>query len=278
MDTRFWGPSGWKLLHHIAFSYEYTTENAILYAAFIETIPYILPCKFCRYSLTDYYRQYPFALGNSFMDPLLDLPRWMYKIHNCVNDKLRRQGLYPSPNPSFQQVKHHYDTVIHTSWKQQMTLFWDFLFSVAYHHPREKQLYSTPMPECPPKVRYINDSCERNKWNVLPVKKRVWWFYRFWSILPAVFPKCIIPHWKRAVEKYPPTLATREKTMNWLWRMRCELDTDYHDPYRSVCRQIANYSSDCTTRKGAITCRGSKGKKSKNNSKRKGFTRKKDRN
>ena len=261
MDTRFWGPSGWKLLHHIAFTYEYTAESAVLYSHFLETLPYILPCKFCRSSLTDYYQQHPFSMKNTFMDPLLDLPKWMHTIHNCVNDKLRVQGLCPSPNPSFQQVKRHYQTVLRTSWKQQLSLFWDFLFSVGYHHPRERQLYSTPMPECPPTVKKSNNPCERNKWNVLPLKERTQWFYRFWSILPAVLPPPIASHWKHAELKHPPTLGTRQKTMNWLWRMRCELDTDYHDPYRSVCQQIATYSSDCGTRKGVFTCRHMKQKK-----------------
>lgn len=255
MDTRFWGPSGWKLLHHIAFTYEYTAEQAVLCAAFLESIPYILPCKFCRFSLTNYYRQHPFSLQNSSMDPLLDLPKWMFTIHNCVNDKLRTQGLYPSPNPTYKQVKLYYQTVLKTSWKQQLSLFWDFLFSVGYHHPTQKQLYSTPIPECPPTVKTSSDTCERNKWNVLPVKERIYWFHRFWSTLPAVLPPSIRPHWRSAEAKYPPTLATREQTMNWLWRMRCELDTDYHDPYRSVCRQIATYSSDCSRQKGVFTCR-----------------------
>ena len=255
MDTRFWGPSGWKLLHHIAFTYEYTSENAVLYSQFFQTLPYILPCKFCRASLTDYYRQYPFTLNNSYMNPQLDLQKWIYLVHNCVNDKLRKQGLHPSPNPTFSQVKRHYKTIKTTPWKQQLTLFWDFLFSVGYHHPKEKHLYSTPMPECPSNVKHSNDPCERNKWNVLPLKDRILWFYRFWSSLPAVLPHPIASHWKEAEKKHPPTLNTREATMNWLWRMRCELDTDFHDPYRSICKQIATYSSDCAVKKGVFTCR-----------------------
>ena len=255
MDTRFWGPSGWSLLHHIVAHYTYTAENAVLYASFLETIPYILPCKFCRASLTDYYHLYPFSLRNSWMDPRLDLQKWMYTIHNCVNDKLRKQGLHPSPNPSFKQVKRHTEAVQKTSWKQQLTLFWDFLFSVGYHHPTQKQFYSTPMPECPPAIKKSDDACERNKWNVLPRKERIHWFRRFWFSLPAVLPPEMARHWKQAETRHPPTLGTREQTMNWLWRIRCELDTDYHDPYRSICRHIATYSSDCSKKKGSITCR-----------------------
>lgn len=274
MDTRFWGPSGWKLLHHIAFTYEYTAESAVLCAAFLETIPYILPCKFCRASLTDYYRQHPFALQNSYMNPLLDLPKWMYQIHNCVNDKLRSQGLPTPPNPSFRQVKQLYAQHLQAPWQQQLTLFWDFLFSVGYHHPTQRQFYSKPMPECPPAAKRSIDPCERNKWNVLPVKQRVYWFRRFWALLPAVLPPAIASHWKRVEHSHPPTLRTRQETMNWLWRMRCALDTGFHDPYRAVCRQVSQHSSDCATQRGAFTCRSRSRSRSRPYSKRIRRTRK----
>ena len=105
MDTRFWGPSGWKMLHLITFDYQFET-NAIAYAKFFESLPYILPCKFCRASLTDYYRQYPFLNSNKTnMNPDLDLKKWMYNIHNCVNDKLREQGLNPNQNPKYKDIK-----------------------------------------------------------------------------------------------------------------------------------------------------------------------------
>ena len=106
MDTRFWGPSGWKLLHMISFNYEYSVENSYAFANFFETIPFILPCKFCRSSLTDFYKKYPYRLEDNngkegTMNPLLDVKKWMYNIHNCVNGKLRAQGLYPSSNPTY---------------------------------------------------------------------------------------------------------------------------------------------------------------------------------
>jgi hypothetical protein len=37
--------------------------------------------------------------------------------------------------------------------------------------------------------------------------------------------------------------------------MRCALDTDFKDPYTSVCQKIASFSSDCGKKKRAITCR-----------------------
>jgi hypothetical protein len=253
MDTRFWGPSGWKLLHLISFTYD--PERTTEVANFLETIPYILPCKFCRASLTDYYRKHPYATTNGTMIPSLKMDKWMYTIHNCVNAKLRKQGLHPEPNPTFQQVKQEYDNLIGCSWEKQITLLWDFLFAVAYHHPKESSFDSKPMPECPEEVLRCKDKCEKNKWNVLPWKERMYWFRRFWVFLPAVLPKEIGEKWEAQEKRNPVVWDSRRSMMAWLWRMRCGLDARFHDPYLSTCKAIAQYSSDCGTKRGAITCR-----------------------
>ena len=261
MDTRFWGPSGWKLLHLISFDYTFSPENAITYARFLETIPYILPCKFCRASLTDYYRQHPYHTGGftingrDDMNPTLDMKRWMYTIHNCVNSKLKKQGLHKTRNPSFASVSIMYADLLKCPWNKQLALCWDFLFAVAYHHPKEKNLYAKPMPYCPKEVYTCNDACEKNKWNLLPLKERMEWFKRFWSYLPAVLPSEMAQKWKAMEEKHPPTLSSRHSALAWLWRMRCGLDADFADPYTSVCKKIAKYSSDCGTSNRSVTCR-----------------------
>ena len=238
MDTRFWGPSGWKLLHLITFHYNPKNNT---YSQFFETIPYILPCHFCRASLTDYYKKYPF-------DPS-DVKKWMYNIHNCVNNKLRKQGLNPNPNPKYNDVKKVYEEW--TDWTNQMSVMWDFLFAIAYNHPKDS--HSEPMPDCPVEVYKCKDNCEKNKWNVLSLQDKLYWFQRFWSFLPAVLPEEIAERWKEVPNK--PTLHNRRSTLAWLWRMRCALDTNFKDPYTSICKKIANYSSDCGKNKRAITCR-----------------------
>ena len=237
MDTRFWGPSGWKLLHLITFNYNPKNNS---YAQFFETIPYILPCHFCRASLTDYYKKYPF---NS------DVKKWMYNIHNCVNDKLREQGLNPNQNPKYKDIKKVYEKW--TDWTEQLRIMWDFLFAVAYNHPKDSD--SDPMPGCPKEIYNCKDNCEKNKWNVLSVKDKIYWFRRFWLLLPAVLPEDIANKWKEL--KNPPTLECRRSTLAWLWRMRCGLDSEFKDPYTSICKKIATYSSDCSKNKRAITCR-----------------------
>ena len=258
MDTRFWGPSGWKMLHLITFDYQYSPANAVIYAQFFESLPYILPCKFCRASLTDYYRQYPFLNSNKTyisLNPDLDLKKWMYNIHNCVNDKLRKQGLNPNSNPNFSDVKEFYDKWLKCGWQEQLSTFWDFLFAVGYNHPKETTHHSKPMPDCPKEVYKCKDKCEKNKWNVLGLNDRIYWFRRFWSFLPAALPKEIAKKWEEVEKNNPPTLECRRSTLAWLWRMRCALDTDFKDPYTSVCQKIASFSSDCGKKKRAITCR-----------------------
>lgn len=258
MDTKFWGPSGWKMLHLISFDYEvykefHNKKDTVLYGQFFETLPYILPCKFCRASLTDYYREHPFLTEKKAFRPSLDMRRWLYEIHNCVNDKLRKQGLNPNSNPSYSKIKESYQAWLTCDWQQHLTTFWDFLFAVAYNHPKDTASHSTPMPECPAEVLQCKDTCEKNKWNILAQKDRIYWFKRFWSFLPAVLPLPIRQHWEKVGIR--PTLESRHSTLSWLWMMRCALDTDFKDPYTSVCKKIATYSSDCGKKKRAITCR-----------------------
>lgn len=258
MDTRFWGPSGWKFLHLITFCYDAdypTNAEAAAFGQFFETLPYILPCKFCRSSLTDYYRQHPFLTTFKVFDRKLDMRKWMYDIHNCVNDKLRKQGLNPSPNPTFKKVEETYLKWKECDWQQQLSTFWDFLFAIAYNHPKNTASQSAPMPDCPPEVHRCKDKCEKNKWNVLPLKDRLYWFKRFWFYLPAVLPAPIYKEWEKACQMNPETLENRRSTLAWLWRMRCALDQDFKDPYTSICKKIASYSSDCAKKKRAITCR-----------------------
>jgi hypothetical protein len=52
MDTRYWGPSGWKLLHSISFSYSEKLKNK--YKDFFNVVAFVLPCKHCRKSYSEY--------------------------------------------------------------------------------------------------------------------------------------------------------------------------------------------------------------------------------
>jgi hypothetical protein len=117
MDTRFWGPSAWRLLHLIAFS-EHRNPDVFI---FLEELPHILPCRFCRSSLTEFYKHRPVDRD--------DLGHWMYEIHNDVNNKLRKQGHLRKPNPSFSEVKKQYTELL---LEPRHMLGFDFFKSVAF--------------------------------------------------------------------------------------------------------------------------------------------------
>lgn len=243
MDTRFWGPSGWKLLHTISFTYDPINKDKT--ADFLAVLPFILPCKFCRYSLTCYYKKYPYenALKSRYT-----FCKWMYTIHNCVSNKLRRQGLNPTKNPTFNSVTTFYKKWLSKGLTSCVTsTFWDFLFSIAYNHPKEASKNSSSMPDCPVEAVNCSDLIERNKWNTLTEDERMPYYNRFWELLPVVMP---IFKWSES-----PILTCRKSTVAWLWRQRCKLEPNKKDPYLQLCNKIATYSSGCGTSKRAKTCR-----------------------
>ena len=120
MDTRFWGPSGWQLLHLIAFKSEHPEQ-------FLLGIKDILPCRFCRESTAQYTKELPLR-G--------DAGKWLYDLHNKINRKLRTQSqndkkvIDPGPDPSFEEVKSKYDNFAPTEVPGR-----DFLFSIAVNYP-----------------------------------------------------------------------------------------------------------------------------------------------
>jgi hypothetical protein len=254
MDTRFWGPSGWKMLHLITFQYDPNKQKSKM-RLFLKTLPFVLPCKYCRASLTDYYEKHPFEEHLTSREKLI---KWLYIIHNEVNEKLRSQGLNPHKNPSFDAVKQYYIKWIATSspW-ERLSTFWDFLLSVGYCHPTDAQKSSTPMPNCPRFANTCKSKKIRNRWNTLKISDRLHYYKQFWFYLPDVMEPVLKNAWKKSLEITRPNLYNRKTIIAWLWRMRCSLDSNYHDPYTQLCKQISTYSSDCSKSKSTrtITCR-----------------------
>lgn len=244
------------MLHYITYQYPINPSgaNQSLMLKFLKTIPFILPCKFCRYSLTCYMREdSPLSNCNSGKS----LRKWLYRIHNQVNNKLRAQNLNPSSNPPFSHVDAFY-----RKWLKEgdpmtchLPTFWDFLFSVAYNHPKESSRHSKPMPDCPKVAYTCKNLMEKNKWNILSPDKRQNIFEHFWILLPKCLGPEIGAQWQSAAGTTSPSYKNRRETVAWLWRMRCALDSDFKDPYTEICRKIRNFSSDCSKKTRARTCR-----------------------
>lgn len=124
MDTRFWGPSGWQLFHLIAFRSEHPDDV-------LNQIKDILPCKYCRASTTDFMHEHPLR-----GDP----GKWVYDMHNFVNDKLRKQAvdeptvIQPGPDPSFEDIKARYMAMKPTHVPGR-----DFLMAIALNYPEKPE-------------------------------------------------------------------------------------------------------------------------------------------
>ena len=99
MDTKFWGPPMWVSLHSIAHGYpkEPTEEQQQDYKTFMMSVGKVLPCRFCRESFIKFSEEMPI---DNYLSSKKELQRWMYLMHNKVNEKLLSQGENLKSNPS----------------------------------------------------------------------------------------------------------------------------------------------------------------------------------
>ena len=224
MDTRFWGPSAWRLLHLIAFS----DHRSPAVFTFLEKLPYILPCKYCRSSLEEFYKQQPVDCQ--------DLAHWMYEIHNDVNNKLRQQGHLRKPNPSFSEVKKHYEQLL---LEPKHILGFDFFKSVAF-------------------VTSKLDPKHLQHW---------------WNSVGDALP---FPEWREqwiSAEKEAgkaPVKKGRIAVLAWLYKICKYMELNHAQNFREYCKEARVFSSTCPKNKG--TCRSIKTRRRETLKKRRAIT------
>ena len=95
MNVSKWGPDGWKMLHYMTKTYD--NKNKDIYFEFFDHIKNILPCIYCRLSYTEYFSKLVFDDNNPM--------KWLYNIHNMVNNKLRKQKILKTKNPTYSTSK-----------------------------------------------------------------------------------------------------------------------------------------------------------------------------
>jgi hypothetical protein len=88
--TAVWGPHLWPALHAITFGYpvEPTEEQKEQYKIFFQSLAHVLPCKYCRESYSYYIISEPTILNLDVLKNRSTLTKWLYDLHNRVNDKL----------------------------------------------------------------------------------------------------------------------------------------------------------------------------------------------
>lgn len=256
MDTRYWGPSGWRLLHLIVT----TPLNERLFSnikEFYTLLPFILPCKFCRQSLSKYYRDRP--LPNSYAK----MAKWLYNIHNDVNDKLRSQKLLKEPNPPFEKVQSDYKKWSESPCASSTILGWDFLFSVANTTP-SKHLLSTPI-----QTSIILDSPElQNEYNTMNYKERIPYVKKWWNLLNTVLPYTPwISAWRKGEHTYgkAPVNLGKKAVLAWLFNIQksvCKtmMEQTPYTSFNGLCKEVSLFSSGCgnSKTKATKTCRAKK--------------------
>lgn len=201
MDTRFWGPSAWQLFHLIAFKSEHPDDV-------LNDIKDVLPCRFCRESTTQFVKEHPLR-G--------DAGKWLYEIHNKVNDKLRKQAendptiVNPGEDPSFEEVKKKYDNMKPTAVPGR-----DFLFAIAYNYPE------TPEPQ--------DMSTQRT----------------FLHHLADAYP---FQKMRKVFDKYvrenEPQLSSRKSYMKWMYELLKRLSDGDIPTFKGYAHHVAYYKSGC---------------------------------
>lgn len=253
MDTKYWGPSGWRLLHLITFTYD--PKNKAVESLF-RSLPFVLPCKFCRSSLHQYMEDEP-------LEPALKskeaLSRWLYKIHCMVNAKLRGQRLLHDKDPSFESVKKVYEERIQTGCIRTEFEGWEFLFSIAENHPHCMAAKKSSPLNCPPNPPKDATDGQKNQWNVLSAGDRMKYYELFWMSVGDSLP---FKEWREAWNSCgfaKSHMETRASMLRGLWHVRhCmerELDLVNKDTFQGVCKALKEHRSGCGKKRRARTCR-----------------------
>lgn len=260
MDTRFWGPSGWKLLHLVAAE-PATGSRADAVLEWIHLLEYVLPCKYCRASFHDYIRLQP--LSRETVTSPAAFSRWMYDIHNRVNGKLRGQGLLTAHDPAWPTVQRRYKALHAGLCKGTPLLGWDFMTSVAFSTPAADYT-PVPMPDAPEvTVDWASlDEATQNRYNLLSRQARLRYLKRWWALIPAILPcQSWRAAWAAAMRAgAPPLERGREAVMRWMWKieegvcagLQCPTP---HSSKAAMEREVAAFESGCGRARKGTTCR-----------------------
>jgi hypothetical protein len=265
MDTRFWGPSGWALLHLIAAApIEQTRQAAV--KQWFDLLEYILPCKYCRASFHDYTKIQP--LTPTIIKNPDTFGRWVYDIHNRVNAKLRGQGLLTTQDPSWSSVKSKYNTIQKSLCSSSPLLGWDFMTSVAFTTPG-RATKTTPMPDAPENGEPLSFE-ERNRYNLLSREERINQLRAWWGLIPTILP-CLFwrAAWASAVQNVGPAPLEspyQKAIQEWMWQIEEQVCAGLkcptpHTSKTALAEEVSAFESDCSKKPQGKTCRARKHKR-----------------
>ena len=239
MDTTFWGPPAWILLHNIAFNYVPTDINREIYKIFFENLQNILPCIYCRVSYIEYISYEPIE---NYLNSSKDLSLWLYKIHNLVNNKLRNQGLLKWENPTFDEIYKKYSDELENIDKClircKSIMGWNFLYCVAFVFPENGRTEA--------QTSHYNG------------------YFTFFNILGKVLPLKgeYSETYNIYLQEYPilKYLESREELKKWIYNLEITMSNKFKlkcDDFLKIEDEIENYRAGCGGSKSDLkpTCR-----------------------
>ena len=223
MDTKFWGPDCWNLLHCITQNYpespsEYSKKN---YKAFFNSLRKILPCKYCRNSTKIFMTEINI---NDYLDSKQNLCKWLFLIHNKVNDKLRNQGKPVKKNPSFSVINSRYKKKLnHYNNNPRIIPGIDFLYSVVFNYTFS--------------IDYKDKICHKE-------------YINFFKTLKNVIPfKIFKKVYKEHLNKYPISKNICDSVFKlWIFALQKSFKRKFNDKlcYDCVCKKYAQYRAKCS--------------------------------
>jgi hypothetical protein len=182
--------------------------------------------------------------------------KWLWKIHNSVNSKLRKQNLLKDLDPPFSSVKNLYIAKFAAGCTRTNFEGWEFLFSIVENHPFSKQsITGIPIKDAPNHIS-PDDHLELNRWNKLPKEIRQEYYMQFWTCLSKVLPYA---EWRQVWLRCEADWSSRKAAMKTLWSIRCAMESSLEllnkTDYYLLCKQLRKHQSGCAKSLKARTCR-----------------------
>ena len=89
-NIQSWGGNAWHILHTIGLNTKVTESNKTDFITFIHNFKNILPCEVCR---DNFYIKKNTYLINEDSISNKEYQKWMYNIHNMVNDSIYKNKI-----------------------------------------------------------------------------------------------------------------------------------------------------------------------------------------
>lgn len=131
LDPKIWGPHYWFFLHTIAMTYPHH-PNAVTkkkYYEFVQNLPLFIPVEQISKEFEKLIDVYPIT---PYLDNRDSFIRWMYFIHNKINEKLEKPSI--SLNDFFvdyyNQYKSQNETMTEYYKLREKLVYGGILFSI----------------------------------------------------------------------------------------------------------------------------------------------------